>query len=70
MINLLFHTKYSDIIQVLLAGGSGFGFISLANVDLIIKVIIGIVTLSFIIWKWRCAWVDRVKKQKKDNEKI
>lgn len=57
----------NDIVQVLLAGGWGFS-VWMTNFELALKVLTALAALGFILWKWRCAYVDR--KQKKKDEKI
>lgn len=59
---LAFIKHYNDQIQVLLAGGGGISVL-FTSVDLTLKVLIGLSTLGFILWKWRCAYVDRKRKK-------
>ena len=54
-------TKHKDILEILLAGGGGFTLM-LTNIELVLKILIGTATLGFILYKWRCSYLDRNKK--------
>lgn len=49
-INALYN-KYSDEIHVLGAGGGSIS-LTLANIDLVLKILIGLASLGYIIYKW------------------
>lgn len=57
MIKTFIH-KHTDLIEILIAGGGGFSLM-LTNIELILKVLIGFTTLGYILYKWRCNYIDR-----------
>lgn len=46
-----FIEKYRDEIHVISAGGGGIS-LTLTNIDLMLKILIGLASLGFIIYKW------------------
>lgn len=58
-----FITKHTDLIEVIFASATGMSIL-LTEIELILKVMIGFVTLGFITFKWICAIQDRKKKTK------
>ena len=60
MIKTFLH-KHTDVCEILLAGASGMGLM-LTNIELILKILIGFVTLGYISYKFVCAVIDRNKK--------
>lgn len=48
--------KHPDILDILIAATGGMWALFL-DIELILKVCIGIVTLSYIIWKWRVEYL-------------
>lgn len=60
MINHFIH-KHKDILEAIVVGGGGFSAM-MANIELILKVLIGLTTLGFIVYKWVCVYKDRNKK--------
>lgn len=56
-----FIQNHRDVLEILLAGGGGIGLM-LTELELTLKILIGFATLGFILYKWRCAYLDRNKK--------
>lgn len=54
--------EHTDFLQISGIGGSGFGALFL-NIELGLKIIIAGLTIGFIIWKWRVAYLDRKNKK-------
>ena len=57
-----FINKHTDLCEILLAGGSGFGLM-LTDIELVLKVLIGVATLSYICFKFYCNVVDRFNRK-------
>lgn len=54
---------YKDSIEILLAGGGGFSLM-LTDIELILKILIGFTTFGYILYRWRCTYIDRKNKNK------
>ena len=59
---LQFIHDHKDSIQASLVGTGGLGAL-FTNIDIGLKILVTAVTLGFIIWKWRCAYLDRKNKK-------
>lgn len=56
-----FIQNHEDVLQIL--GVSSGGTVALfSNIELGLKIIIAGLTIGFIVWKWRMAYLDRKKK--------
>lgn len=47
-----------DLIQILVAGGSGLGLM-MTSIEQGVRIFIGFLTAGYIIYKWRCHYIDR-----------
>lgn len=52
--------KHKDVLEAIIVSGGGITSMML-NIELILKILIGLATLGFILYKWRCAYLDRRK---------
>lgn len=58
-----FMKNHRDVLEVIVAAGSGFSLL-MTNIDFVLRVLIGCASLGFILYKWRCYYVDRKNKKK------
>ena len=50
--NMNFFIQHSDIIKVA-AVGTGYVTVTLTNIDLMVKILAGLLTCGYMIYKWR-----------------
>ncbi len=61
-----FVNRHKDILEILLAGGSGVS-VFLTNLQTGLQILIALTSLGYILYKWHCLYIDRKNgKRKKD----